>query len=518
MNLLRTSIAVLSGSVLCVTALPHSDKAKPHLKAVPNFAKDVAPILYSKCAPCHHAGEVAPFTLTSYEDARSKAPTIAAAVKSKFMPPWQAITHGEFRNERTLTTAQIQTLQDWATAGAPKGDLKLAPKAPVFTPGWMMGTPDLVVKPPQPYEVAPEGADEYRCFVIPTHFPEGRFVTDVETRPGNRNVVHHVLIYVDTSGVARSKDGKDGKPGYESFGGPGFVPAGSLGGWAPGLLPQSLPKGIGMWLPKGADIVIQVHYHKNGKAEYDQSQVGLKFATGPIDKKVRWESVDNEFISIKPGEKNYEVKADIDLKAPVTVLDVIPHMHLLGHDMTVTATLPDGTKREMIHVEPYDFNWQTRYTYKEPVHLPKGTHLSLVAHYDNSSDNPHNPNNPPKHVRFGEQTTDEMCFAFFTYTFDGEHLTHNIVANDLDGLGGGTLGAIIDRIFDHYDTNHDGALDEAELTQVIEFVQTTMHDNNAKATAQDPKAAAKFVISMYGKAKKGQVTREEFKKLAHFLR
>ncbi|MDR3689880.1 MAG: EF-hand domain-containing protein [Fimbriimonas sp.] len=513
MNPSNLVLLASASALVCVAAAPRKidPKAPEPGKVAPTFAKDIAPIIYAKCAPCHHSGEVAPFSLTSYEDARDKAPTIVNAVKSRYMPPWQAISHGEFRNERTLTDKQIALLEEWSKAGAPKGDFASAPKPPSYNRGWVIGTPDLVAKPPKAFEVSAEGADEYRCFVIPTHFPEGRYVTDVEVRPGNRNVVHHVLVYLDTSGVARRKDGKDGKPGYESFGGPGFIPAGSLGGWAPGLQAQDLPKGLGLWLPKDADIVIQVHYHKNGRPETDLSQIGMKFAQGPIDKRVRWESLDNELISIPAGDKRYEVTASLDLKAPVTLYDVVPHMHLLGHDMTVTATLPSGTNRQLIHVEPYDFNWQTRYAFKEPIDLPAGTHLSLVAHYDNSTDNPHNPNNPPKKVTFGEQTTNEMCFAFFTYTFDGEHLTKGMHVSDEMGLEASRVALTIERIFDHYDTNHDGRMDRDELADVIDFFQSVREEKGAKA--ENPKTAAQFLIAMYGKEQKGTLSKTEFTKM-----
>jgi len=507
----RYSILIASAGLLCVAAVPGSrnNRVVKH-KTSPTFAKDIAPIIYSKCAPCHHAGEVAPFTLTSYQDAKDKAPTIAAAVKGKFMPPWQAITHGEFKDERILTKAQIDAIDAWAAAGAPAGNMSAAPKPPSYTPGWAMGTPDFIGKPSTEFTVGAEGADEYRCFVIPTNFPEGRFVTGVECRPGNRHVVHHLLVYLDSSGVARKKEGKDGKPGYSSFGGPGFIPVGSLGGWAPGLQFQTLPPGDGLWLPKGADIVLQVHYHKNGKQETDLSQIGLKFAKGTIDKQVRWESVDNELISIKPGDANYEVKADLDLPQPVTLLDVIPHMHLLGHDMTVDATFPDGTKRELIHVEPYDFNWQTRYTYKDPIHLPKGTHIAMVAHYDNSSANPHNPNNPPKKVLFGEQTTNEMCFAFFSYTFDTEHISKGVKVSKEQGFESRHKNLTIDSIFDFFDTNHDGKLNTDELADIVEFFQSATGESGKKTVS--PKLAASFLISAYGKSEKGSLSKTEFKK------
>jgi hypothetical protein len=506
------SLAIIGVATVSGTPTKKDTKAK---KLVPTFARDVAPILYAKCAPCHHAGEVAPFNLTSYEDARGKAPTIAAVVKQKYMPPWQAVSHGEFSNERTLSAQEIDTLNDWAKAGAPKGDLARAPKAPVYTPGWSMGTPDFVGKPAHAFSVDAEGADEYRCFVVPTHFSEDKYITGVEVRPGNRRVVHHVLVYLDKSGTARKRDGEDGRLGYSSFGGPGFLPVGALGGWVPGLQYQSLPSGDGFLLPKDADIVLQVHYHKNGKPETDLSQIGLRFATAPIDKHVRWESVDNELISINPGESRHEVTADIDLPAPVTLLDVIPHMHLLGHDMTVTATLPNGTKRQLVKVEPYDFNWQTRYIYKDPVHLPKGTHVSLVAHYDNTSANPHNPNNPPKKVVFGEQTTNEMCFAFFTYTFDDEHITKGVMGRDDKGLMASHRDLSIGKIFDHFDKNKDGSLDQDELTDAIDFFQSATGNPGKKA--QDPAKTAKFIIGMYGKAEKGKVSRAEFTKMASMM-
>ena len=509
MNLRQTLLPgalVLLGFTVAATPTAHSSTSAS--KKVPTYARDVAPILYAKCAVCHHAGEVTPFNLTSYEDARSKAPTLVAAIKSKYMPPWQAISHGEFTNERTLTESQIAIITAWAKAGAPKGDLSLAPAPPKFTPGWAMGQPDFVGKPALAYPIAAEGEDDYRCFVIPTNYPEGRYITGIELRPGNRRVVHHVLIYVDDKGVARKMEGKDGKPGYASFGGPGFQPSGSLGGWAPGLQPQVLPQGHGFWLPKGADLVLQMHYHKDGKPESDLTQIGLKFAKGPIDKPVRWDSLHNVLIRIPAGESRYELTSSMDITTPVTLLDVIPHMHLLGHDMTVTAKFPDGKQRELIHVDPYDFNWQTRYSYKEPVHLPKGTVLSLVAHYDNSAANPHNPNNPPKQVVFGEQTTNEMCFAFFSYTFDDEHVTKGVSLGDQGGFGNDHL--TLDKIFTHFDEDHDGSLNVKELTAFLSFIEDV---RESASKTSDPATEAKFAVAIYGKEKKGMLNHQEFMRM-----
>lgn len=507
------AILVLGGAA--ATPPKHADVSVAE-KVIPTFSRDVAPIIYSKCSGCHHPGEVAPFSLMTYEDVKSKAPTIAETVKVKYMPPWQAVSHGEFVNERTLTAQQIQTIRDWAANGAPAGNLTKAPKPPEYTPGWRMGKPDFVGKMQAPYSVSAEGIDEYRCFVIHTDFPEGRYVTGVELRPGNHRVVHHVLVYVDTSGVARKLDGEDGKPGYASFGGPGFNPAGALGGWAPGLEPQILPDGDGFYLPKGADIVLQVHYHKDGKPEVDQTQIGLLFAKKPVDQEVRWEAIANVLLSIPPNDPRYEVKASLTLNAPSTMLDSIPHMHLLGHDMTVTATLPDGTKERVIAVNNYDFNWQTRYTYKHPLHLPKGTRLDLVAHYDNSTNNPHNPNSPPKRVHFGEQTTDEMCFAFFSYTVDSEHLTKGRTAPANAGLGGSAVDLTLTQIFDNFDDDRDGYLSASEIAAAIRFFQDATDGHVGSQT--NPDNLAKVVVAMYGKKRKGYVSRAEFRKMVAGMR
>jgi hypothetical protein len=507
MTISRPFFFAIAGIVACALALPSDDHHLPakSKKYIPTFAHDVAPILYAKCADCHHAGEVAPFSLTSYEDAARKAKTIAASVARKQMPPWQAVTHGEFVGERTLTAEQIKTISDWAAAGAPAGNLKAAPPAPSFTPGWQMGKPDFVGAPSQPYQIAAEGADDYRCFVIPTHFSGDRYVTGVELRPGNRKVVHHVLVYLDSSGYARKLEGKDGKPGYQSFGGPGFAPTGSLGGWAPGLQPLKLENDEGFLLPKGVDIVLQCHYHKDGKPETDLTSVGLKFSDRPVDKKVRWEAIGEELIDIAPGDRSYAVKTTLKVPRDLTILDVIPHMHFLGHDMLVTATLPNGTTKTLVDVDRYDYNWQTRYTYKQPVDLPAGTTLNLTAHYDNSEDNPRNPNSPPKRVTFGEQTTNEMCYAFFSYTLDKEHLTKGIHASDDDDFA--MSDEKIHRFFDRFDANHDGYLDVPELANLIQYFSA---GNGGEAKS---KASAGMAIAFYGQTAKGKVTLAEFTKM-----
>lgn len=398
----------------------------PLAKGSVTFNKDIAPLVFTNCTSCHRPGEVAPFTLQSYQDVKKHAKLIARVTADRSMPPWKADEGTEkFHDARLLSAQQIGLIQQWAGEGALEGKAADLPPAPKFESGWQSGTPDVVIEPTESYTLAPEGDDIYRCFVVPSNYTEDRWVSMMEVRPSNRAVVHHVIVYLDTSGQARKKDAADAGPGYTSFGGPGFPPVGTLGGWAPGNLPRRLPQGVGIRLPKGADIVLQVHYHRSGKEEVDRSKIGIYFCDGPVDKELHVLPLASPTLDIPPGAKNYETQASFPSPLDATVLNVSPHMHLLGRNMTVTMTLPDGTEKKFVRVPDWDFNWQTTYTFKEPVKIPAGSTISLVAHYDNSTDNPRNPSNPPRQTTWGEETRDEMCIAFFGFTIDAEHLNVN---------------------------------------------------------------------------------------------
>ena len=274
---------------------------------------------------------------------------------------------------------------------------------------------------PASYHVEATGRDDFRCFVLPTEITENKSVVAVEVRPGNPRVVHHVLNFIDTTGRARALDAKDPAPGYNSGpGGIGFLPSGALGGWAPGNMPRFLPKGIGRTLPKGADLVIQMHYHKTGKPEDDQTSIGIYYAKEPVTKEVRTFPLTNLRIDIPAGESRHQISQSVTLTFASSVIAITPHMHLLGKEMKVTATYPDGKVNSMVWIKDWDYRWQDTYIYKDPVVMPKGTKLDLVAYYDNTSANALNPNNPPKRVTFGEETTDEMCFAFIEYVTEGD--------------------------------------------------------------------------------------------------
>lgn len=384
------------------------------------FTRDIAPILFSNCVSCHRAGEVAPFPLTAYEDAAKRARMIARVTGSGFMPPWKPVPEGSapLHGERRLTPRQIELLAEWAKTGAPRGDDADLPPVPPVESGWRLGEPDLVLEMPEGFTVPAAGRDIYRAFVVPIQLPEDAWVSAVEFKPGAPTVVHHAIFYLDATGAARRKDSADPLPGYLSFGGPGFLPAGGLGGWAPGARPDSLPAGVGRLLPKGTDLVMQVHYHPDGIERKDRSKLAVYFQKPPVTRRVGSIMLVNRDIDIPPGDSNYTRTAQFRLPAQTTLLGVMPHMHLLGREMRVWAELPDGNERPIVRIDDWDFRWQDQYRLAEPMTLPAGTTLRLWARYDNSSDNPENPNRPPARVRRGEQTTDEMCMAFVEFIAD----------------------------------------------------------------------------------------------------
>jgi hypothetical protein len=407
----------------------------------PSYHKDVVRILQKHCQDCHRPGQVAPFALLSYEQARKRASDIATVTEQHRMPPWPASTKegGPFRDARVMSDAEVATLAAWAEAGAPEGDPKDAPPAKSWASDWALGDPDLVLTMPEPYPLAADGRDEHRVFVIPTGLTEGKWVAAVDFKPGNPRVVHHILGAFDTLGRARKLDAADPSPGYKVFGGFGqlpsgvqLLPSGGLGGWAPGKRPQSLPDGLGRYLPAGSDVLLQVHYHKSGKPETDATKVGLYFARKPVDKEVVGRAVvpprpgvfARPSLLIPAGDARYEVTGTLTLQNDAHLTAVAPHMHWLGKDFLLKAARPDGSTLTLIRIDDWSFNWQGTYDLAEPVALPKGTRVDMLAHFDNSAQNPANPTRPPVDVRWGEQTTDEMCIGFLQLTFDGQHLNN----------------------------------------------------------------------------------------------
>ena len=389
------------------------------------YTRDVAAILQRNCQVCHRPGQVGPFPLMTYEQARKRADDVAAVVEDRRMPPWKPVpgVGPAFKHDKSLSADAIDTLVAWAEAGAPEGDPADLPPPRDFPEGWTLGTPDLVLEPAGEFAIPASGDDIYRCFVIPTDLPADVDLSAIEYRPGNSRVVHHLLAYIDTSGQARRRDSADEGPGYSCFSGPGIEVHGDLGGWAPGNEPNFLPEGVGRKLPRKADVVVQVHYHPSGKPETDRTRLGLYFSKSPIKQVLHWSWAANPRMKLPAGASNTEIQAK--WTAPVDLIGyaVTPHMHLLGRDMSMAIIAPDGRRQELVRIDDWDFNWQNTYYFREPVEIPKGSTLEVVAHYDNSAGNPRNPNDPPEDVKWGEATTDEMSIGFLGVTMKGQDLT-----------------------------------------------------------------------------------------------
>ena len=376
------------------------------------WTRHVAPLLRANCVECHRAGGIAPFSLEGYENAKRWHRMIAWMTGERLMPPWRAVPgFGEFRDARRLSARQIELLRTWSRTGARRGDPQ--DTIPVSTrprSKWRLGEPDLVLAMREPFEVPADGDDIYRYFVIPTGFTEDKVVVALDFSPGDPKVVHHANYLVDYEGRARAEDAKDAAPGFSVFGTGGFLDynAWGIGGWTPGAEPWVLDRGQGMWLPRGGDLVLEVHYHLNGRATTDRSEVALYFAREPVSRYVDGVVIGTDDLRIPPGARSYWRRFSMDVPAGMTLTDVTPHMHFLGREFIAIATLPDGRGRPLVRIVDWDFRWQSTFTYREPVHLPAGSRIDAWVRYDNSAGNPQNPEVPPRTVTWGWETTDEM--------------------------------------------------------------------------------------------------------------
>jgi tetratricopeptide (TPR) repeat protein len=379
----------------------------------PTFAADVAPLLHAKCSSCHHRGGPGPFALLEYEEVRDHGEQIVELTHSGFMPPFLPVAgYGRFEleDQRRLSAAEKQLLADWVAAGMPAGDLERAPKPPSFAAGWQLGEPDLVLEAEAAYELPAEGVDIYRNFVIRVPPGPPRFVKAVELRPGPPQVVHHAVMRVDVSGESRRLDAADPAPGFDGmvFGG-AKMPGGRFIGWTPGKSPDPGSEGRSWQLTGGSDLVVQVHLRPSGKPEQIRPQVGLHFAAGPPTKVALAMVLSSTDIDIPPGERDYRVSDRFELPADVEVLSVYPHAHYVGKQLEAYATLPDGSRRHLIKIDGWDFNWQDEYRFEHPLALPKGSVITMDYRYDNSAQNPLNPSVPPRRVVYGPRSTDEMA-------------------------------------------------------------------------------------------------------------
>jgi len=440
------AIALTSAAVISfVVALTAQDARVPPMQNAPTFSKDVAPILYSKCITCHRPGEVAPMSLITYKDVRPWARAIREKVSTRTMPPWFADSaHGTFKNDRSLTQAQIDTIVKWVDADARQGDPAQLPPLPAFTEGWQIGKPDLVVEMPTEFHIPADGTVEYQYFEVPTNFTEDRWVIAGEVRAGNREHVHHIIVSViEPAGNSRPAamsvraipDGTDAGPRAarqltdaqraQLATAARRANAVSLVNWAVGEDAPIYPAGMGKRIPAGSTLQFQVHYTTNGAPATDRSKIGLIFAKEPPRNEMRTALIANAQFAIPAGVNNHTIEAEATFTQDVKVWNMHPHMHLRGKDMTYTAIYPDGRQEVVLRVPKYDFGWQTDYALAQPLSLPKGSKLHVTAHYDNSPANRANPDSTSI-VRWGDQTWEEMMIGYITYTVDSAAVARTV--------------------------------------------------------------------------------------------
>ncbi len=378
--------------------------ARPETKAIgcslADFNHNVAPIVYKHCSACHRPGEAAPFSLLTYEDVKKRSKQIADVTRRRYMPPWLP-EHGDFADEQRLSNEEIEVISSWAEAGATEGTGSVTP--PVFTEGWQLGPPDLIVEAPNSYTLPASGPDVYWNFILSPDVKTTRYVRAIEIRPGVKRLVHHANLYVDRARSAREGPGMD--PVIERT---AFDPDdGHFLFWKPGLIPTE--EGFSWQLDPGNNLVLNVHMQTVGKSEMIRPVIGLYFTDQKPQKFPLLIQLEHDgALHIPPGVRDFVISDDFKLPRDADVLAVYPHAHYLGRLLDAYATLPSGERKSLIRITNWDPGWQSVYRYKEPLFLPKDTVISMRYHYDNSAANIRNPNHPPRLVKAGNQATDEM--------------------------------------------------------------------------------------------------------------
>jgi peroxiredoxin len=373
------------------------------------YTRQVARILQKNCQACHRPGQIGPMALLSYDDAAAWSETIREVLQDGRMPPWRADPrYGKFVNDRSISKEDRATLLAWIEQGCPKGDDRDLPPPQKFPENWRIGKPDAVFSMDRESTVpakAPTRGLPYRYFMVATDFPEDRWIQAAEARPGNRSVVHHIIVYVTERGK---------RPGnHEDKIGNGF-----LVGYAPGDEPAAYPAGMAKKLPKGGLLVFQMHYTPNGVEQKDRSSVGLIFTKEPPKLEVRTRAIMNPGFRIPAGDASHKVVSRTAFRDDAVLLSFLPHMHLRGKSFEYKLITPDGQEEILMAVPHYDFGWQATYRLQQPRQLPKGSRIECTAYYDNSTANPNNPD-PTKEVRWGDQTWQEMMIGFVDYAYTG---------------------------------------------------------------------------------------------------
>ena len=419
---MRKFVPLALGVATCLGALAAAAPQNPGTApaAVPTYTKDVAPILFKNCTGCHRPGEIGPMSLLTYDDVRPRAKDIRDKIDDGVMPPWHAESApGTFLNERGLTQEEKSTIFRWVANGAPKGDPKDMPPTPQYPNGWSIGTPDVVFEMPEDYHVPADDVVQYEYFYIPTNFTEPKWVQAIEVRPGNRNVVHHVLVRYkakpdakrapllklnpDISSLPKTTAGLRPKRADD-------LPTRLLATYAPGTNPQVFRPGTALRLEPGGVLELQMHYTAAGQDETDRTRVGMIFSKDPSPRELLASQFFNATLKLPAGAAEVKVDADVEFAQDATVWGLFPHTHVRGKKWEYVLQLPDGSKTTILSVPRYNFNWQTYYMFKEPLQVPKGSKILSTAWYDNSAGNRSNPD-PTSDVMWGDQTWEEMQYT-----------------------------------------------------------------------------------------------------------
>ena len=450
--------------------------------ASPTFSEHIAPIIFQNCTTCHRPGEAGPFPLTNYAETKKRARLIAEVTTEKSMPPWHPDEGcGEFVGERRLSPEQIAMLKDWAEAGAPEGDASKTPALPKYPEGWRGGVPDKVLTMDSPFTVPAEGPDIYRQFVISLPLEKDEWVQGIEIRSTtNSGALHHVLVWLDSTGEARKQDEADEGPGFRKM---SFRRTGALGGWAVGGGPRMLPEGLAYPLPKGSDVILSCHFHPTGKEAQEKVTLGLYMAKSAPTRHIVSLGLPPLFargagLDIPAGQADYTIKDSLTLPVDTDLIAVGAHAHYIGRSMEAVATLPDGTRKTVFRISHWDFNWQDQYVYRQPVRLPAGTKLEATIVWDNSSSNPNNPFSPPRRITWGEESQDEMGSVGFVAvaanTSDHEALA-SLSKSKMRGVFTGLLKEggegllVLNKLKQaaQLDVNHDNKLSQDELPDIV---------------------------------------------------
>jgi len=433
---------------------------------------DIDKLVQEKCLPCHREGGVGPFKLDSYAEVKKRGAMLNRVMAEGIMPPWFAKeSAAPFLNDSSLTKEEKDRFSAWVSAGMPEGDRRKATKAPTFVAEWTIGKPDAEFKIPQPVMIPAEGILPYKIVDVPTNFTEDKWVEKIEVLPGDRSVVHHVLVFARTPGSNRAEDQLEGVGGYFGI----YVPGNSALVYGNGLAKQ---------IPKGAVLRFQIHYTTNGAETTDQTKIGLVFAKAPPKLEVKTGSLANLALFIPAKANNHRVEAKLEVPQNVQILSFLPHMHLRGKAAKYELVDDSGARNTLLNVPNYDFNWQLNYILQKPLEVTKGQSLVYTAWYDNSAENPANPN-PNKLVTWGEQTDDEMHLGYVDYVVPGQKPGEgrNIIRPGLRNEARNR----IEQVFNQLDRNKDGAVTEAEAGAFWSRIKVADSNGDGKLTLEEAK-------------------------------